>query len=88
MIFGRIEIWFREKEEALPVNSFFGQEVVRRLANPQEKCGNFHIAKSMKATRQYAEKYHPLPLTVTDFGFTTYWIWRFFLTLYTPSFKW
>ena len=88
MTLGRIEIWFREKEEVLPVNSFFGREVVRRLVDLQNKSGYFHISKSMKSTRQYAQEHNPFRLTVTDFGFTTYWVWRFFLTLYTPSFKW
>ena len=92
MVIGRIKIWFLKRGEVLC--GFCGREVMRRVVDLQNKrdidfgySGYFHTSRSMKAIRQYAKEHHPFSLTVTDDGFTTYWLfWRLFLTIRTPSY--
>lgn len=96
MKFGRIKIWFalRKITPFLDRGRFFrgifGQEVVRWLINPDPKNdlermrpGCVMSSRTVRAAKDYAKKEGK---TLSDYGFTTYWIWRFYLVIHTPEY--
>lgn len=93
MNLGRIKIWFSKKKKitARFYGGFLGREVVRLFISRRKKrtwedAGCLNIARSMKALKDSAQKHYPFALEVSNYGFTTYWFWRFFLSIHTRSY--
>lgn len=92
MKIGRAKIWFAQKSKVcfLERKNFFswilGREVVRWTSNLKDekihKAG-IQVSRSLGEAKDFAKEEGK---TVLDYGYTTYWIWRFMLTIYTPEF--
>jgi len=92
MVFGRIKIWFNVEKKTcfLGRKGFFkkilGQEVVRWLSESKAKedsRGGIQVSRTMREAKNFAEERGKI---VLDYGYTTYWVWRFMLTVHTPEF--
>ena len=92
MQIGRIKIWFRERKMTLCLGRkglfkrIFGQEVIRWLIKPKYKGNNrggIQVSHTIREAKDFAKKDGKI---VSDYGYTTYWIWRFMLTIHTPEY--
>jgi len=92
MVIGRIKIWFATGKKTcfLGRKGFFkrilGWEVVRWLSESKTKensRGGIQVSRTMRAAKKFAEEKGQV---VLDYGYTTYWVWRFRLTIHTPEY--
>lgn len=92
MKIGRIKIWFRQRETTSFLGRkglfkrLFGQEVVRWLIAPgriEDNRGNIQVSRTLKEAKDFAGEKRKF---VSNYGYTTYWIWRFMLSIHTQEF--
>lgn len=90
MEIGRIKIWFRQRKMTpfLGRKGFlkgvFGREVVRWLAKSKgDLQGGIQVSRTIRKAKDFAKKDGKI---VLNYGYTTYWIWRFMLTIHTLEF--
>jgi len=80
---GRVRFWFATKQKKCYARGFCGRTYVLRIyRNDIMSSGTWTEFATKKAKQMAIKKGECRDF----FGFTTYWFWRFFLSIHTKSY--
>ena len=87
MILGRFKLWFATRTVHQIRNNFWGRMAAQYTSHPKEDVASIYFVSKTKHWNNSKEWLGEGETLLADYGWKTYWIWRFSFTVRTPEYN-